>query len=143
MKQRAGAIEREKKRKSGDRKQKGETRFSRQVVGEDGCRIEVLGILDSWEGGRDTWPRWMQACIGSTYYVKPAQVLSAHKSAGEVPAGAGWGKGSGSGLSGGFGAGAAAGAGLMFSGRSPLKGRWRWVAEAAGRCRYAALIFSI
>lgn len=66
MKQRAGAIEREKKRKSGDRKQKGETRFSRQVVGEDGCRIEVLGILDSWEGGRDTWPRWVPACIRKT-----------------------------------------------------------------------------
>lgn len=90
-------------------------RDSPVVVGEDGCRIEVLGILDSWEGGRDTWPRWMQACIRKT-----AQVLSAHKTAGEVPAGAGWGKGSGSGLSGGFGAGAAAGAGLMLSGRSPL-----------------------
>lgn len=25
----------------------------------------------------------------------------------------------------------------MLSGISPLKQRWRWVAEAAGRCRYA------
>lgn len=94
-----------------------------------------------WTAGKAVGTLGRDGCRRA--YVKPAQVLSAHKSAGEVPAGAGWGKGSGSGLSGGSGAGAAAGAGLMFSGRSPLKGRWRWVAEAAGRCRYAALIFDI
>lgn len=95
--QRAGVIEREKKISRAIEEKRGE-KFFRLVVGEDGCRIEVLGNLDSWEGGRDTWPRWLQVCIRKTCTSTTARINGRARYLQSL----GWGKGSGSGLSGGL-----------------------------------------
>lgn len=137
--QRAGAIEREREEQNLAIERKGERNSSGLSSVKMVAESRFWGI---WTAGKAVGTLGRDGCTSA--YVKPAQVpRRAQKGVRGTCSRWDGARGRPAGFRGAVGAGAAAGAGLMLSGMSPLKERWRWVAEAAGRCRYAALIIDL